>query len=83
MVHIYTHSVLNECIAESQSQRGQSLFASKPMTSRRCQLSGTGWEVHTITTFKKPRTVQSVTALPGFKMETWRIWDMASDDSRK
>ena len=38
---------------------------------------------YTITTFKKPRTVQSVTALPGFTMETWRIWDMASDDSRK
>ena len=38
---------------------------------------------YTITTFEKPETVQSVTALPGFEMETWRIWDMASDDSRK
>ena len=33
---------------------------------------------YTITTFEKPETVQSVTALPGFEMETWRIWDMAS-----
>ena len=33
---------------------------------------------YTVTTFKKPETVRSVTALPGFKMNFTRIWDKAS-----
>ena len=33
---------------------------------------------YTMTTFEKPETVRSVTALPGFKMNFTRIWDKAS-----
>ena len=38
---------------------------------------------YTITTFEKPESVQSVTALPDFVMDFQRIWEMAMQDSEK